>query len=115
MTEYTKKTCEACRADAPKATDEQIQNFLSNYSEWKLIKEGEIPQLVRSFKFPNYTESVKFTNKIAELSDIEDHHPAITLEWGRVKVVWWTHKINGLHENDFIMSAKSDEIYKSFI
>ena len=41
MTEYTKKTCEACRADAPKATDEQIQNFLSNYSEWKLIKEEE--------------------------------------------------------------------------
>ena len=71
--------------------------------------------MVRTFKFPNYTEAVKFTNKIAELSDIEDHHPAITLEWGSVKIVWWTHKINGLHENDFIMSAKSDEIYKSFI
>ncbi len=115
MDEYINKKCEACRPDAPKASEQKIQEFLNEYNNWKLIEEEKIPQLIRVYKFSNYKESVEFTNQIAKLSDIEDHHPAITLEWGKVTVKWWTHKINGLHENDFIMSAKSDNVYEGFI
>ena len=55
-----------------------------------------------------------FYNMIAELAEEEDHHPKIILEWGLVTLQWWSHKIKGLHMNDFICAAKSDEIYNSF-
>ena len=65
-----------------------------------------------SFAFLNYEDSVDFTNKVAQLADKEDHHPEITLEWGKVSVVWWSHKIKGLHKNDFICAAKTDQLNK---
>ena len=46
------------------------------------------------------------------LAEIEDHHPLIILEWGKVTVKWWSHKINGLHKNDFICAAKTDLLAK---
>jgi 4a-hydroxytetrahydrobiopterin dehydratase len=52
-----------------------------------------------------------FTNQVAQVSNEEDHHPAILTEWGKVTVTWWTHKIKGLHRNDFIMAAKTSKIY----
>ena len=55
----------------------------------------------------------KFANKIAELADLEDHHPKITVEWGIVGLEWWSHKIKGLHMNDFICASKSDYLYES--
>ena len=58
-------------------------------------------------------ESARFTNLIADLAEAQDHHPKITLEWGKVNLEWWSHKIKGLHMNDFICAAKSDEIFHS--
>jgi len=57
------------------------------------------------------TEALEFTNKIGDIAEQEGHHPVIVTEWGRVKVSWWTHKIKGLHQNDFIMAAKTNELY----
>ena len=113
MQNYESKDCVACQPDAPKATKEQISEFLNNYLEWELIEDNQVPQLKRIYKFNDYTDAVDFTNKIADISEKEKHHPSILLEWGKVTVRWWTHKIKGLHENDFIMSAKTDEIYNS--
>jgi len=56
---------------------------------------------------------VSFTNKIADLAEAEDHHPKIVLEWGSVKLEWWSPKIKGLHLNDFICAAKSDKVFNS--
>ena len=55
-------------------------------------------------------EAVDFTKKVAEMADEEDHHPKIILEWGKVTVYWWSHKIEGLHKNDFICAAKTDSL-----
>ena len=65
------------------------------------------------FRFSNFAEALTFTDKVGELAETEGHHPAILTEWGRVTVTWWTHKIRGLHRNDFIMAAKTDQIYTS--
>ena len=113
MKNYESKVCVACHPDAPKATKEQISEFLNNYLEWELIEDNQVPQLKRIFKFNDYFGSVDFTKKIADISEKENHHPSILLEWGKVTVRWWTHKIKGLHENDFIMATKTDEIYNS--
>ena len=92
---------------------QQISEFQNNYLEWELIEDNQVPQLKRVYKFNDYIGAVDFTKKIADISEKENHHPSILLKWGKVIARWWTHKIKGLHENDFIMSAKTDEIYNS--
>ncbi len=65
-----------------------------------------------SFKFKNFVQSLEFTNQVGALAEAEGHHPALLTEWGRVTVTWWTHKIKGLHRNDFIMAAKTDQLFR---
>ena len=113
MNELINKKCEACRIDAPKVTDEEIPSLMSQIPLWDIIEENNIKKLSCLFKFSDYEQSLFFTNKVATLADEEDHHPQITLEWGKVKVVWWSHKIQGLHQNDFICAAKTDRLYKN--
>ena len=100
--------CEACRIDAPKATDIEKQEFLKELIDWKIIDNFGIDQLVKTFNFDSYQDASDFTQKVAELADDEDHHPKIVLEYGKVEVFWWSHKIKGLHKNDFICAAKTD-------
>ena len=113
MNELINKKCEACRIDAPKVTDEEIPSLMSQIPLWDIIEENNIKKLTCLFKFSDYEQSLVFTNKVATLADEEDHHPQITLEWGKVKVIWWSHKIHGLHQNDFICAAKTDRLYKN--
>jgi 4a-hydroxytetrahydrobiopterin dehydratase len=112
-TELTEITCEACKVDAPVLLNEEISAFLPKIPSWVVIEDDGIKRLVCYFKFLNYKQSINFTNLVAQLAEEEDHHPEIILEWGKVTVSWWSHKIKGLHKNDFICAAKSDEIYKS--
>jgi 4a-hydroxytetrahydrobiopterin dehydratase len=75
-------------------------------------KDG-IKRLERTFKFKNFVQALEFTNQVGGLAEEEGHHPALLTEWGRVTVTWWTHKIKGLHRNDFIMAAKTDKQYNA--
>ena len=113
MNELINKKCEACRIDAPKVSNEEIPSLMSQIPLWDIIEENNIKKLTCLFKFSDYEQSLVFTNKVATLADEEDHHPQITLEWGKVKVIWWSHKIQGLHQNDFICAAKTDRLYKN--
>ena len=110
MSDLIKQKCEACRADAPRVTDDELPNLLKQIPDWQPITTGSVLKLNKVFNFENYAEAISFTNKIAELAEEEDHHPAILLEWGKVEVTWWTHKIGGLHKNDFIAAAKTDQL-----
>ena len=111
MTELTQEKCVACRADAPKVTDAEIAELRPRIPEWELAERDGIPRLERMFRFKNFAEALAFNVRVGELAEGEGHHPAILTEWGRVTVSWWTHKIRGLHRNDFIMAAKTDQLY----
>jgi 4a-hydroxytetrahydrobiopterin dehydratase len=78
--------------------------------EWELVVRDDIPRLERVFSFPDFQQALAFTQRVGELAEEEGHHPALLTEWGRVTVTWWTHKIRGLHRNDFIMAAKTDRL-----
>ena len=110
MSDLIKQKCEACRADAPRVTDDELPDLLKQIPDWQPITTESVLKLNKVFNFKNYAEAISFTNKIAELAEEEDHHPAILLEWGKVEVTWWTHKIGGLHKNDFIAAAKTDQL-----
>lgn len=104
-------TCVLPRKNEPALTDDQIEEYMQQLSNWKIVEEQGIKQLERAYKFNNFIEALAFTNKVGELAEKEDHHPAIKTEWGKVMLKWWTHAVKGLHRNDFIMAAKSDEVY----
>ena len=110
MSQLTSKTCVACRVGAPLATQEEINEFIPQIPDWKIISVGEVKQLKKKFSFNDFSDAVSFTQQVATLAENENHHPAILTEWGKVTVFWWTHKINGLHVNDFIMAAKTDKL-----
>ncbi len=102
--------CVACRADAPHITEAEIVEFQPQVSDWQLLERNGIPQLERVYQFKNFVEALAFTNRVGEAAEAEGHHPAILVEWGKVTVTWWTHKIRGLHKNDFIAAAKTDQL-----
>ena len=109
----TQQRCEACRADAPKVSDEQLPGLIKEIPSWAPIIRDNIMMLERTYDFADYASAVDFTNLVAELAETEGHHPALLLEWGKVTVTWWTHKIKGLHKNDFICAAKTDALFVS--
>ena len=102
--------CEACRVDAPKVTAEERQDLMPQIPEWQHVMQHGVEQLRRVFNFDNYPDAVQFTQAVADLAESRGHHPEIILEWGKVTVSWWTHKINGLHKNDFILAAQTDDL-----
>ena len=110
MAKLTEAKCVSCRRGAPQVTESEIAELKPQIPDWKLLKRDEVPRLERVFSFQDFAEALAFTVKVGELAESEGHHPAILTEWGRVTVGWWTHKIRGLHRNDFIMAAKTDEI-----
>jgi 4a-hydroxytetrahydrobiopterin dehydratase len=111
MSALTKEKCVACRRDSPLVTEGEIAELKPQIPEWKIVEREGIKRLERTFKFDDFAKAIAFTVRVGEMADAEGHHPALLTEWGKVTVTWWTHKIKGLHRNDFIMSAKSDEIY----
>ncbi|HAV77806.1 MAG TPA: 4a-hydroxytetrahydrobiopterin dehydratase [Anaerolineae bacterium] len=110
MTALSQLKCVACRGGDPKLTDGEINELYPLVSAWEIVEQDGILRLRQIFKFKNYTDALEFTNKVAAIAEEEDHHPQIVLEWGRVTVHWWTHVVKGLHKNDFIMAAKTDEL-----
>jgi 4a-hydroxytetrahydrobiopterin dehydratase len=102
--------CTACRGDEPTLTDAEIAEMHPRVPEWQVVEREGIKRLERVFRFPNFAQALAFTNRVGEQAEEEGHHPALLTEWGKVTVTWWTHKIGGLHRNDFIMAAKTDEL-----
>jgi len=102
--------CTACHAGEPTVTSEEIDRLQPQIVGWSIVERDEIKRLERVFKFKDFAEALTFTNKVGRIAEEEGHHPSILTEWGKVTVTWWTHKIKGLHRNDFIMAAKTDHL-----
>jgi 4a-hydroxytetrahydrobiopterin dehydratase len=102
--------CEACRADAPKLDATEVEELRLGVMEWMVVEEDGVQKLIREFTFTDFVKALEFTNRVGALAEEENHHPALLTEWGRVTVSWWTHKVRGLHRNDFVMAAKTDPL-----
>ena len=112
--EITQEKCSACTKDAPRVTDEEAAQLKHQIPDWDNVDGDRVPHLERTYKFPDFKTALEFTNRVGEIAEEEGHHPALLTEWGKVKVSWWTHAISGLHRNDFIMAAKTDQIATQF-
>ena len=110
MTSLARERCVSCRRDAPTVTDEELAALAPQVPDWEIVEVDGVRRLQRAFAFADFASALSFTNAVGEVAEEEGHHPALLTEWGRVTVSWWTHKIRGLHRNDFVMAAKTDDL-----
>ena len=110
MSTLVNERCAVCRADSPRVTEAEIAELSPLIPDWKIVEVEGVPRLRRTFRFDSYPETLAFVQRVGELAEEEDHHPAMTVEWGKVRVSWWTHAIKWLNRNDFIMAAKTDAL-----
>ncbi|HEV7236960.1 MAG TPA: 4a-hydroxytetrahydrobiopterin dehydratase [Ktedonobacteraceae bacterium] len=113
MAQLAQMVCTACRKGEPTVTEAELAEFQPQVPEWHIIEVDGVQRLQRVFAFDNFVDALAFTNKVGALAEAAGHHPALLTEWGKTTVTWWTHKIRGLHHNDFIMAAKTDVAYKA--
>ena len=99
--------------DSQPLSKSEVQQYKAQLPEWSLVEENDEERLQRIFKFKNFLDALKFTNQVGNLAEAENHHPALLTEWGKVTVTWWTHRIHGLHRNDFVMAARTDDLYQN--
>jgi 4a-hydroxytetrahydrobiopterin dehydratase len=102
--------CVACRKGEPTLTDAEIAAVHAQIPDWEVVEVDGVKRLRRVFTFADFAQALGFTDRVGALAEEEGHHPALLTEWGRTTVTWWTHKIGGLHRNDLIMAAKTDEL-----
>ena len=107
--------CTVCQADDIPMDEAEIWKKLKSLPGWSVKEENGVKKLLRLFKFKDYLSALDFTRRVGLLAEEEGHHPMLVTEWGKVTVVWCTHKINGLHDNDFIMAAKTDLLFAAKI
>ena len=103
----TEQKCVACEGGVPPLKGEELQKLHKDVSDWTIVEEHH---LEKEFTFKDFKEAQAFTNKVGDLAEQLGHHPDILLSWGKVKVTIFTHKIDGLHINDFILAAKTNEL-----
>ncbi len=111
MNELKNKSCVPCSEGSSQLPLVEIEKLHENIPEWQVVSNDGMNMLQRTFSFPDFRTALTFTNQVGELAEVEGHHPKLVTEWGKVTVVWWTHSLQGLHSNDFLMAAKTSELF----
>jgi 4a-hydroxytetrahydrobiopterin dehydratase len=107
MKNLSDKKCVPCHGQAPRLSADEISEYSKQLSGWQLKNNRN---LVKNFKFKDFKGALDFVNKIGAKAEAEGHHPDIEFGWGYVKIKLWTHAVDGLSENDFILATKIDAI-----
>jgi 4a-hydroxytetrahydrobiopterin dehydratase len=108
----TAQKCEPCESFTAAFSTDRINKYKPEVPEWTVIRDGDVFKLHRRFSFRTFIQSMGFVNMIAMKAEREGHHPVIHINFNKVDVYWWTHNINGLHKNDFIMAGKTSQTYE---
>ncbi len=111
MVALTAKTCTPCQGGIPPLSLQEAELYIAETPGWILLDNAT--KIKRTFKLKDFRSAMEFAHRVGELAKEEGHHPDITFGWGYCRVVFQTHKINGLHENDFIMAAKVNKLAES--
>ncbi len=114
MTDLSDKTCEPCEGDVQPMSLDKAKGYLEEIDDWELESVSTVPKINKSFSFADFVTAIDFVNAIAEISEDEGHHPNIRIDYNSVEVTIWTHAIDGLSENDFILAAKFDGVATNY-
>lgn len=109
-TTLLQQACDIVTENTPPLSLTEIQKMIPHVPAWDLIEDNGVRHLHRVITFDDFAEALKFTQKVGELAEKNNHHPRLTTEWGKVTVEWWTTAIGDLHRNDFVMAIKVDDL-----
>jgi len=112
MSTLSDQPIQTCNQKSIALTQDTINKHLIELDEWQLINEQGISKIFKSYSFKNFLSAIHFANSVAALAELDNHHPRICIEWGKVTLTWWTHSISGLFINDFIMAARCEKAYE---
>ena len=111
MEDLIESRCTACRGGEPSLTDAEIAALRPQVPGWSVVTRDGVQRIERTYRFADFVKAMAFAVQVGELAEREGHHPDLHIGWGRVTVETWTHAINGLHRNDFILAAKTDALF----
>tara|TARA_Y100000385_G_scaffold238457_1_gene253435 strand:+ start:147 stop:488 length:342 start_codon:yes stop_codon:yes gene_type:complete len=106
-------SCKATDPDAAAVSSDELAQLSAQIPNWSIQNRDGLSKLQRVYKCADFLSALSYAEKIGAIAENNDHHPALIIEWGKLTVSWWSHSINGLHHNDFVMAAKTDEIFKA--
>jgi len=89
----------------------EIEERQAGVPDWEIVKENGEKHLRRRFEFPDFAEALRFADHIGEQAEATNHHPKLIVEYGATTVELWTHKVGGLHQNDFNMAIRIDDLF----
>lgn len=104
--------CVPCQGDVPPLKRDEIEELVLQVPDWMVVVDDEPKRLQRTLKFKDFPEALQFVNHLGEIAEDQGHHPRLIVDYKEVTIEWWTHAIDGLHKNDFIMAARTDDAYK---
>jgi 4a-hydroxytetrahydrobiopterin dehydratase len=107
--ELIKKKCTPCQGGVQPLSAEETQKMLQQVEGWSLIDQGK--KLFRHFSFKDFKTAFAFAEEVAQIAENEQHHPNLLISWGYCGITIFTHKTKGLHENDFIIAAKINNLF----
>jgi 4a-hydroxytetrahydrobiopterin dehydratase len=110
MTDLLQQKCVPCHGGESAISPAQILAFQAQIPDWCQYSVNGVERIERVYKFKDFKTAIAFTNAVGDLAEAAEHHPALLTEYGKVTVTWWTHTVGGLHLNDLIMAAKTDEL-----
>lgn len=99
------------QANSTPLSEAEIKKMSAELANWEVIQVDGENRLQRKYQFKDFSQALFFTNQVGRIAEVENHHPSILTEWGKVTITWWTHTVKGLHQNDFIMAARTDDLY----
>ena len=108
MSGLASKTCVPCSGAVPRLAGADVDRLLAELDRWSVERDHH---LAKAFVFADFADALAFVNRVGALAEEQGHHPDMHLSWGKVRVLVWTHKVDGLTESDFILAAKIDEAY----
>jgi len=109
MIELADKKCVPCRGGVPPLKGAELDALKSQVPGWEVVNQHHLKKM---FTFPDFQSALAFVNRVGAVAEEQGHHPDIYLAWGKVEIVTWTHKIDGLTESDFILAAKTDRLQR---
>jgi 4a-hydroxytetrahydrobiopterin dehydratase len=115
MAELAQQKCVPCEGGVAPLSDQEIAMLKTQVPGWEVITEAGIGKLQKVYKFKDFVTALDFTNRVGQVAEEQGHHPLLCTTWGETTVFWWTHAINGLHQNDFVMAARTDDVFKQML
>ena len=109
MSVLAERQCVPCKSGESPLKGDALSKLRAQLEPgWEIVDQHHLSKL---YEFPNFADALSYVNAVGALAEEQGHHPDFHLAWGRVRVEVWTHKINGLHEADFVFAAKCDTLY----